>query len=263
MGIDMENPRKYGDPPYGIAVLHGGPGAAGEMAPVARELSAEAGVLEPLQTAMSVDGQVEELRAIIEGSGEPPVTIVGWSWGAWLGWFLASRHPGLVKKLILVCSGPFEDKYATGIMGTRLDRLTDGERAETHRLIDMLNDPRVPDKDVHFAGLGALMSSADARDPRTIDDDPVDFCYDIYLGVWDEAAVLRRSGELLVMGRGIDCPVVAIHGDHDPHPADGVFIPLAATLQDFRFELLTDCGHKPWSERKARDNFYRVLGREL
>ena len=263
MGIDMENPRKYGDSPYGVAVLHGGPGAAGEMAPVAQELSADTGVIEPLQTAMSVDGQVEELRAAIEESAEPPVTLVGWSWGAWLGWILTARHPELVKKLILVCSGPFEDKYAAGIMGTRLDRLTDGERAETHRLIDTLNDPRVPDKDVHFARLGALMTKADVVDPILLDDEHVEFSYDIYMGVWDEAAVLRRSGELLVMGHGIRCPVVAVHGEQDPHPADGVFIPLAATLQDFRFELLMDCGHKPWGEKGARDDFYRVLGREL
>ncbi|MHA1167837.1 MAG: alpha/beta fold hydrolase, partial [Candidatus Hodarchaeales archaeon] len=31
--------RKHGKPPYSIAVIHGGPGAGGEMAPVAIELS--------------------------------------------------------------------------------------------------------------------------------------------------------------------------------------------------------------------------------
>ena len=29
------NPRTYGDAPFRVAVIHGGPGAAGEMAPVA------------------------------------------------------------------------------------------------------------------------------------------------------------------------------------------------------------------------------------
>ncbi|MHA2061833.1 MAG: alpha/beta fold hydrolase, partial [Candidatus Sifarchaeia archaeon] len=35
----MKNLRIYGNKPFNIAVLHGGPGAPGEMAPVARELS--------------------------------------------------------------------------------------------------------------------------------------------------------------------------------------------------------------------------------
>jgi hypothetical protein len=55
----MKNPRTYGITPYSIAVIHGGPGAPGQMAPVARELSRDYGVLEPLQTATTLDGQVE------------------------------------------------------------------------------------------------------------------------------------------------------------------------------------------------------------
>ena len=35
----MSNLRTYGEPPFGVAVIHGGPGAGGEMAPVARVLA--------------------------------------------------------------------------------------------------------------------------------------------------------------------------------------------------------------------------------
>jgi hypothetical protein len=44
----MNNLRIYGTAPYRLAVIHGGPGAPGEMAPMARELSPNIGVLEPL-----------------------------------------------------------------------------------------------------------------------------------------------------------------------------------------------------------------------
>jgi pimeloyl-ACP methyl ester carboxylesterase len=57
--------------------------------------------------------------------------------------------------------------------------------------------------------------------------------------------------------------VVAIHGDHDPHPAAGVQEPLSATLAQFRFILLERCGHRPWIERQARDAFYEALEEEL
>lgn len=62
----MGNPRKYGDPPFALAIVHGGPGAPGEISTVARELYSFVGVLEPLLTALSVDGQVDELRAVLE-----------------------------------------------------------------------------------------------------------------------------------------------------------------------------------------------------
>ena len=58
----MENLRKYGERPYSVVVVHGGPGAGGEMGVVAGELAPEWGVLEPIQTAGTVEGQVEELR---------------------------------------------------------------------------------------------------------------------------------------------------------------------------------------------------------
>ena len=85
---------------------------------------------------------------------------------------------------------------------------------------------------------------------------------DVYQGVWQEADEMRRSGELLALARRIRCPVVAIHGDYDPSPAEGVQEPLAAALEEFRFVLLARCGHTPWRERQARDEFYRVLKRE-
>ena len=81
--------------------------------------------------------------------------------------------------------------------------------------------------------------------------------------VWGEATELRRSGRLLALGKQLQCPLVAIHGDFDPHPAEGVQEPLAAVLERFRFILLENCGHKPWIERQAKDAFYMALEAEL
>lgn len=124
-GPGMENLRKYGSRRLSVAVIHGGPGAPGEMAPVARELSQLWGVLEPLQTEASLEGQVGELKGVIERYADLPVTLVGFSWGAMLSFICGALHPSLVKKLILVGSPPFEEKYATRILETRLGRLTE------------------------------------------------------------------------------------------------------------------------------------------
>jgi pimeloyl-ACP methyl ester carboxylesterase len=229
------------------------------MAPVARELSSVVEVLEPLQTVATLEGQVQELRAVLEENGSIPVSLIGFSWGATLGYILAARYPALVKKLILVGGGPFEEKYAAGIMETRFNKLSRQAGLEVKALITALEDPATPDKNVLFARLGKLMTGADSYEPLCQGSEILEYRYDIYKGVWPQAAELRRSGRLLELGKTIRCPVVAIHGDYDPHPAAGVKEPLGRVLKDFRLFLLKKCGHYPWMERQARDEFYKIL----
>ena len=259
----MENLRHYGSRPFSIAVVHGGPGAPGEMAPVARELSHLGGVLEPLQTAATLDGQVEELKDVLEKHGDLPVTLIGFSWGAMLSFITAARHPSLMEKLILVGSGPYEAKYAADIMNIRLGRLDQRDRSEALSLMEALNDPTVEEKDARMARLGELIDCADSYDALPHEDETLECRYDVYWGVWERARKLRKSGELLKLGERIRCPVVAIHGDYDPHPYEGVRQPLSRVVKDFRFILLEKCGHRPWIERSARNGFYSILQREL
>jgi pimeloyl-ACP methyl ester carboxylesterase len=260
---NMENVRIYGNAPFDIAVIHGGPGAPGEMAPVARELSRSHGVLEPLQTASTLQGQIRELRTVLERNGHPPFTLIGHSWGAMLSFIFASQCPSLAKKLILVSSGAFEDRYAEAIMGTRLGRLTEEEIIAVDSLSRTLDNPNVTDKNRVFAELGNYMSRADSFDPLPYESEIIECQYDIHRSVWKDAQEMRTSGRLLALGRQIHCPVLAIHGDYDPHPAAGVRTPLSSVLMDFTFILLEKCGHRPWLERAARDKFYGILEQEL
>jgi len=262
----MDNLRTYGEPPFRIAVIHGGPGAGGEMAPVARVLAARWGVLEPLQTATSLQGQVQELQTALAAHGDLPITLIGYSWGAWLGAIVAARYPASVGKLILVGSGPYEHRYLAGIHQVRMDRLDETERAEFEALIRTLDDPTAKGKDVAFARLGALASKTDQYD--LIPEKPegakkAGEPSNAFHGVLQEAQAWRKNGKLLQLAARIRCPVVAIHGDYDPHPAAGVREPLSRLLADFRFHLLARCGHKPWIERQARDRFYAILRDEL
>ena len=255
--------RTYGQAPFKVAVIHGGPGAPGEMAPVAAKLSKTCSVLEPFQTAATVDGQVQELRALLEENGNLPMTLIGHSWGAWLIFILAARYPALVSKLILVGSGPFEAEYAAGIMETRLGRLTEGEKTAVTALFKALDNPDTQDKNTILARLGRIIAKADTCDPLPYEKETGagdTACNgDINGSVWKEAAELRRSGRLLALGEKISCPVTAIHGDYDPHPAAGVREPLSRVLKDFEFILLERCGHNPWMERYAGEEFFRVI----
>jgi len=266
MDTIVENHRTYGSAPYTVAVVHGGPGAAGEMAPVARALAHDRGIVEPLQTATSLEGQVEELRVTLTSYTALPVVLIGFSWGAWLSYIVAAQYPALVRKLLLVASGPFDQRYVTQLQETRLQRLNAQDQTEWHAISRALRDPAAADTDALLARLGVLAFMTDTYDPivsvsevaQTINPQG-----DIFQRVWATAAEWRRNGTLLELGTSIQCPVVALHGDYDPHPAAGVQRPLSVLLKDFRFVLLQHCGHTPWWERQARDSFYQAIEREL
>jgi len=259
----MKNYRIYGMAPYSVAVIHGGPGAAGEMAAVAREISLLHGVIEPFQTARTVTGQVSELKNVLENQGDLPVILIGHSWGALLSFIVTAKNPALVKKLILVSSGVFDDTYAAGIMRTRLDRLSQEDRIVLDSLETKMNDPKNRDKNRIFAELGTIIDKADTCDHIVHKSDVIEYRYNIYENVWKQVQELRTSGGLVALGTHIQCPVVAIHGDYDPHPADGVKIPLSRVIKNFKFILLENCGHRPWLERSARDRFYEIINEEL
>lgn len=262
----MKNLRIYGKAPFSIAVIHGGPGACGEMAPVANELASGYGVLEPLQTALSLQGQVEELRTVLENNGNLPVTLIGFSWGAWLSFIVAARYPAIIKKLILVGSGPYEHKYLERINETRFSRLSKEEKVQFESAINILNNPAAEGKAKAFARLGALASKTDAYDmiiDETDESESVNNQSNDFHGVLKEAIEMRRNGKLLALSSKIQCPVVAIHGDYDPHPAEGVQKPLSAIIENFGLILLKNCGHKPWIERQARDMFFQTLKEQL
>jgi pimeloyl-ACP methyl ester carboxylesterase len=255
--------REYGGAPFGTAVVHGGPGAPGELAPVASELSATFGVVEPIQTASTLRGQLQELVTVLEETCEKPVALIGHSWGAMLSFIFTALNPRLVRKLILVSSAVFDEEYAAGITITRLSRLTQEERSTVQDLSRALVDPGNEDRNSTFARIGKFMLKADSFDPLPFEDPVIEYQYDIFESVWTEAEELRSSGGLLELGGIIRCPVVAVHGDYDPHPAEGVRLPLSGVLGDFTFVLLERCGHRPWIERAARDRFYDILRSEL
>ncbi|MFC2067553.1 alpha/beta fold hydrolase [Chloroflexota bacterium] len=258
----MESLRIYGIEPFNVAVIHGGPGAPGEMEPVAQELSHLVGVLEPLQTEKTLEGQVKELKSIIEYFGNVPVTMIGFSWGAMLSFILSAKYPLLVKKLILIGSAPFEEAYAMSIMTTRLDRLSEKDRIEALLITEALKHSTTDDKDVLLMKLSTLMLKADSYDPLLHKTDIMEYQYNVYQSVWEEASRLRREGKLRELGWNIQCPVVAIHGDYDPHPYLGIEI-LYRILKNFCLIKLEKCGHRPWIERNVRTNFYNILRNEV
>ena len=252
----MREPRRHGYSPFSTVVLHGGPGAPGSAQGLAAGLGTLCGVLEPFQTENTVEDLLSELTETLQRYADPPVTLIGHSWGAWLGFLFAARHPEAVHKLILVSSGPFEDRYVPLITKTRMERMGPEGRSLFHKIFES------PLSDAQLKKIGALVAKADAFNPlpeeKGAEPDAAQ-----YQAVWGQAQALRTSGTLLGASKFIRCPVTAIHGAWDPHPAAGVKEPLEKALKDFHFFLLEKCGHEPWRERFARDAFFKILKTEV
>jgi pimeloyl-ACP methyl ester carboxylesterase len=265
---DMKNYRTWGKRPYRVAVVHGGPGIPGAVAPVADELSRTIGVLEPLQTKNSLEGQIVELADVLKKHSDIPVVLIAHSWGAFLSLIVASRFPSLVRKLILVAGGPFEEKYTANIHPDTLNRLSEKDRIVAIDLMESSNDSFSQDKkDRSMARLGELFAKAETYAPlprrRYEMPEGLKISEEINHRVWTEAKVLRVSGEILKIAGRIQCKVVAIHGDYDPRLSEGVREPLSRVLKNFKFILMEKCGHEPWQEKFARDKFFKILKKEI
>jgi pimeloyl-ACP methyl ester carboxylesterase len=256
--------RTYGEKPYRAALIHGGPGAPGYMAPVARVLSESFGVMEPLQSKDSLDGQIKELREQLNSYTNQPITLVGSSWGAILVLFVAAQDKTNINKIILVGSGVFDAVNSAKIMPLRLSRLSDEERKRYEQIQENLNNASTKAKNSLMEEWGNLLDSSDMYDPLLAENEVIEVQHNIFSGVWADYVTCRdKPGYLKSEFSKIDIPVVVIHGDYDPHPIEGIRPFLVDCLADVSFYILPQCGHYPWHEKQAREEFFEILLREI
>lgn len=258
----METVRTYGAQPYDLVLLHGGPGAPGTMGPIARRLSISFGVLEPLMLSLSINEQLEDLNSIVVNNSSMPLFFIGHSWGAWLSIMYAAKYPDRVRKIILIGAPPFEEKYVHIVNETRLSRLNEKEKTEFILAREQLNNIS-SGTDSLTPGFISLLTRTDVFEALPNENITSDFSPAVYRNIWSEASDLRKTGRLLELLKQVKCPVVAIHGDLDPHPADGVKEPLSANLSNFRFNLIERCGHYPWMEKYGKDILYKIFYKEM
>jgi pimeloyl-ACP methyl ester carboxylesterase len=256
--------RKYGRPPFRVAVIHGGPGAPGYMAPVARELVHHIGVLEPLQTKASLRGQIEELENQLLGHAAAPVILVGSSWGSVLALFVAAGKKVAVGKLVLVGSAVFDAESSSRIEAIRLGRLSSEDRLKYDTIMQQLESAPPDKRDDLMNQWGELLDKSDIHDPLTTELEVIEVQHNIFSKVWPEFVALRdRPGYLENEFSKIEVPTVVIHGEYDPHPIEGIRPFLENCLSEISYHILPECGHYPWIERRARDRFYKILKDEI
>ncbi len=255
-----ESVRLHGSPPFRAALLHGGPGAPGSVFAPAEKWSEFCGVMEPFQTRYSIAGLTEELREQLLAFSSEPVVVAGHSWGAWLAAIFAAEYPERVSHLILIGSGPLKPEYVPELEKRRSSHFTESEVSLFKELVEKLKHPSPDEKEELLRRLGALCEKSDNY--CALPETDVPSCTpdsELFARIWNEAAEWRRSGRLLDCFRRIQCPITAIHGDHDAHPAEGVTRPLEEIGVPFRSHILDRCGHSPWKEKYAAEEFFLLL----
>jgi len=258
----MKNYRTWGKLPYKVAVVHGGPGMPGSVAPVARELARDMGVLEPLQTKDAIAGQIEELAGVLKEYAETPAVLAGHSWGAVLSLLAAARYPELIRKLVLIGTPALHINDRPEYAPIWLSRLPEKERVELISLQEFVWDGKDEDKSEAMGKLFRLIYRADSYDFQPLKDETLEYQAYINMSAGGEFHQLLRSGDLLKLGERIKCPVVEIHGDYDLRTAEIAQKGLSG-VKDFKLILLEKCGHYPWMEKYARDEFFKVLREEI
>lgn len=254
--------RKYGKSPYNIAVLHGGPGAAGSACGLARLISEKYGVLEPMQSKYSIGELEEELLDQIKANCPGKVTLVGHSWGAWLAGLFAQRYPEKVKKVILIGCGPLEEKYVPQIGERRRKNMPLEVKTEFDGILRQL-ESGTGKNDAYLKRLGRICDRADGYQEEEFLKDQAEINGELYEKVWKEADELRKSGKLLECFEKILCPLVLVQGIADPHPAEGILLPLREKKKEIKSYVIERCGHTPWREKYARKLFVDILLSEL
>lgn len=248
--------RLYGKAPYKIVLVHGGPGAIGSLRGFAQELSvlSQIGVVEAIQSKYSIAELIEELYNQINDNCSDKVSLIGHSWGAWLVALFAEKYPELIERIILIGSGPLEDKYVSEIGARRFENLSEEDGEILQRLIhnqatdeDMEKIPKVLEKSDNYCLENKDLHRVDKTDSQ------------MHNIIWEEAAKLRTNGELLASFKQIKSKIVLIQGETDPHPARGIVIPLQENGVECETYILEKCGHSPFMEKYAKENFYKIL----
>lgn len=252
--------RRYGTTGPFVFVLHGGPGAPGHMAPVARGLSDVFQVLEPWQRGsgcepLSVARHVEDLHDLVTTwcRGARP-GLVGSSWGAMLALAYAAAHPGATGPLALIGCGTFDPMARERFHATVRARMDDRLQNRLARLPD-----EYPDRDARLEALGDLLLPIYSYEPITADTGTEAVDARAYEETWADMLRLQAEGVYPAAFQAINAPVIMLHGAADPHPGPMIRATLSDYLPQLEYREWRRCGHYPWLERFAQSEFFRVL----
>jgi len=192
---------------------------------------------------VGMDDLVEELEGVRKEFGLGSVNLAGQSWGALVAIHYALKYPRSVKKLLLLEPAPGSSEFLPAFQKTITDRLSEAEKQE---LAGYASDAKLRSDPQLFQKWLNLRFKSYYFDPGKQDM--------AKLAYFDGGRVKKMFASSAMFGpyfadfdlydtmKAIACPVLIIHGDHDPIPFAAVE-KMALALKNARLEIVRNCGH--------------------
>ena len=240
-----------------MIVVHGGPGACGSMAPVARALADSFRVLEPFQsgTSATVADHVADLHEVVESySHNAAPALVGHSWGAMLALAYAAANPRSAGPIVLICSGTFDLAAREQFRINLSERKKDAGARRRFELALQIADPNQ-----RFHELGKQTLELYSYDLATTDQEIDESEPGTSSETWDDMVRLQNEGVYPSSFAAIKSPVLMLHGAQDPHPGEMIRASLAPYIPQLEYREWERCGHYPWLEKSTHSEFFSVL----
>lgn len=252
--------RRYGEAGPLVLVLHGGPAAVGDVAPVAKGISESFCAVEPWQRGsgsvpLTVARHVGDLHELAtELGGDSPMTIVGHSWGAMLGLCYAAEYPGETGPIVLVGCGTFDQAARSQMQQTIADRMDNDLRGKLRRMSTEFTEPT--DRFMPAFKMTRHLFDFDPIDPYPDTEESEPFDIVAHEETWNDMARLQAKGVYPSAFEAIKSPVLMLHGQYDPHPGKMIRDSLLPYIPQLQYHEYEDCGHSPWIEKAAREVFF-------
>lgn len=255
--------RYYGTSGAPVLILHGGPAAVGDVAPVARGLSASFRTAEPWQRGsgrepLTVARHIADLHELVSDRYDATApALVGHSWGAMLALCYAAEHPGNTGPIVLVGCGTFDQAARRRLQETIEGRMDDDLRDRLTRVSIDGADPA--DEFVRGFKLTRHLYDFDPIEPYADKDEFEPFDIQAHHETWNDMAKLQDDGTYPGAFAAIRSPVLMLHGQYDPHPGEMIRDSLLPYIPHLEYHDWPRCGHSPWIERAARVAFFSVI----
>ena len=246
-----------------MVVLHGGPAAVGDVAPLAAGISGSFHAVEPWQRhsgkePLTVARHIADLDALMTDlGGNSPVAIVGHSWGAMLALCYAAEHPAKAGPIVLVGCGTFDHASRSRMQATIDERTNNALRAELRRASTQATDPA--DQFIRIFKLSRRLFNYDPVEPYADREAFEPFDLQGHDETWSDMQRLQDEGIYPETFAAIESPVLMCHGQYDPHPGTMIRDSLLPFIPQLEYTEFEDCGHSPWLERSARNAFFSAV----
>jgi pimeloyl-ACP methyl ester carboxylesterase len=166
----------------------------------------------------------------------------------------AAAHPTTLSALVLIGCGTFSQAARSEFERRRAAQLTADYQLAIAHIKETETDPNR-----RHGALARVWTRVYGYD---VDDREVDLLVvDTFAHsqTWSDMVRLLNEGVYPTAFAAITCPVLMLHGQADPHPGDITRDDLRLHIPQLEYREFPRCGHSPWLEREAKDEFFERL----